>query len=143
MIIRSVAVLGAGTMGAQIAAHAANAGLHVLLLDISRDAAVEGLTRARRQKPDPFFTPESIERIRTGGFDLDLAGVGQADWIVEAIVERADAKKALLTRVDAVRRPGSIVSSNTSGLSIAGLADGRSADFRAHWHGTHFFNPPR
>ncbi len=143
MHFRSVAVLGAGTMGAQIAAHLANAGISVRLLDVSRQAARDGLERARKLKPDPFFTPDSLSRIRTGGFDEDLAALDEADWIVEAIVERADVKRGLLERVDGVRRPGSVVSSNTSGLSIAALAEGRSQDFRRHWLGTHFFNPPR
>lgn len=130
-------------MGAQIAAHFANAGYPVLLLDLTPQAACEGLARARKLKPDPFFTQYVVERIRTGGFDENLKDVADADWIVEAVVERADVKGTLLTRVDAVRRPGSIVSSNTSGLSISGLAEGRSDDFRRHWLGTHFFNPPR
>ena len=141
--IRSAAVLGAGTMGAQIAAHLANAGYPVLLLDISSDAARAGLERAKQLKPDPFFTANVAERVQTGGFDTDLDRLAQAAWIIEAVIENADAKHALLDRVDSVRRPGSIVSSNTSGLSIAGLAEGRSADFRSHWLGTHFFNPPR
>jgi 3-hydroxyacyl-CoA dehydrogenase len=141
--IRSVAVLGAGTMGAQIAAHMANAGLPVLLLDVSRQAAREGLDRARTLKPDPFFTAESLARIRAGSFDEDLSDIGQVDWIVEAVIERADIKMLLLERVDQARRAGSIVSTNTSGLSIAGLAHDRSEDFRKHWLGTHFFNPPR
>jgi 3-hydroxyacyl-CoA dehydrogenase len=130
-------------MGAQIAAHLGNAGYPVSLLDVSRDAAREGLERARKLKPDPFFTPESAARIQTGGFDADLEWVTRADWIIEAIIEQAEAKRALLARVDALRGAGSIVSSNTSGLSIAGLAEGRSDDFRRHWLGTHFFNPPR
>jgi 3-hydroxyacyl-CoA dehydrogenase len=141
--IRSLAVLGAGTMGAQIAAHMANAGFPVLLLDVSRQAAREGLDRARTLKPDPFFTAESLARIRAGSFDEDLSDIGQVDWIVEAVVERADIKTLLLERVDTARRVGSIVSTNTSGLSIAGLAHERSEDFRKHWLGTHFFNPPR
>ncbi len=141
--IRSAAVLGAGTMGAQIGAHLANAGYPVCLLDVSAKAAREGLERARKLKPDPFFTPDAIDRIQIGGFDADLDRVAQADWIIEAIIEQADAKRALLERIDAVRREGSIVSSNTSGLSITGLSQGRSPDFRRHWLGTHFFNPPR
>jgi 3-hydroxyacyl-CoA dehydrogenase len=141
--IRSAAVLGAGTMGAQIAAHLANAGYGVALFDLSARTAREGLERARALKPDPFFTPDTLRRIDIGGFDTDLERVARADWIIEAIVEVPDAKRALLERVDAVRRHGSIVSSNTSGLSIAGLAQGRTADFRGHWLGTHFFNPPR
>jgi 3-hydroxyacyl-CoA dehydrogenase len=141
--IRSAAVLGAGTMGAQIAAHLANAGCPVRLLDVSRDAAREGLARARKLKPDPFFTPEVVSLMQTGGFDQDLEVLADVDWIIEAVIEDAAAKRALLERVDVVRRPGTIVSSNTSGISIAGLAQGRTADFRRHWLGTHFFNPPR
>jgi 3-hydroxyacyl-CoA dehydrogenase len=142
MIVRSVAVLGAGTMGSQIAAHFANAGVPALLLDVTADAAREGLTRARALKPDPFFTPDTWKLISTGGFD-ELKRVGDSDWIIEAIVEQLDIKRALLEKVDAARRPGSVVSSNTSGIPIAALAEGRSNDFRRHWLGTHFFNPPR
>jgi len=141
--IRSVAVLGAGTMGAQISAHLGNAGYPVTLLDVSPQAAREGLERTRKLKPDPFFSAEAVARVKTGGFDSDIEGIAHTDWIIEAIIERADAKRSLLEQVEAVRRDGSIVSSNTSGLSIAGLAEGRSGDFRRHWLGTHFFNPPR
>ena len=141
--LRSVAVLGAGTMGAQIAAHFANAGVPVVLLDLTAEAARDGLKRARSLKPDPFFTPDAISRIETGGFDTDLARLADVDWIMEAVVEQFEIKRALLERVDAVRRPGTIVSSNTSGIPIASLAEGRSDDFRKHWLGTHFFNPPR
>ena len=130
-------------MGAQIAAHLANAGLRVLLLDVTRDAARDGLERAKKMKPDPFFTPDIVSLVRTGGFDEDLASLRSADWIVEAIVERLDAKQALMARVDAVRRADAIVSSNTSGIPIASIAEGRSESFRRHWLGTHFFNPPR
>jgi 3-hydroxyacyl-CoA dehydrogenase len=141
--IHSVAVLGAGTMGAQIAAHVASAGVAALLLDVTPEAARDGLKRARGLKPDAFFTPEAARLIATGGFEADLAGIAQADWIIEAVVEQLDVKRGLLGRVDAVRRPGTIVSSNTSGIPIAALAEGRSDDFRRHWLGTHFFNPPR
>jgi 3-hydroxyacyl-CoA dehydrogenase len=130
-------------MGAQIAAHLANAGCPVLLLDVSAQAAHEGLARARKLKPDPFFTSDTADRIRTGGFDTDLHAAADADWIIEAIIEQLDAKRALLAHVDGVRRPDAIVSSNTSGLSISDLAAGRSPGFRKHWLGTHFFNPPR
>ena len=143
MLIRSVAVLGAGTMGAQIAAHFANAGIPAVLLDVTTDAAAQGLKRARALKPDPFFTPDAGKLITTGSFDADLARIAESDWIIEAVVERLDIKRGLLEKVDAVRRPGSIVSSNTSGIPIAALAEGRSDDFRKHWLGTHFFNPPR
>jgi 3-hydroxyacyl-CoA dehydrogenase len=141
--VRSVAVLGAGTMGAQIAAHFANAEVPVLLLDVSRQAAREGLERARALKPDPFFLPTGHALVRTGGFDEDLDLITSADWIVEAVVERLDVKRSLLERVDRLRAPHAIVSSNTSGLPIASIAEGRSPGFRAHALGTHFFNPPR
>ncbi len=143
MTIRSAAVLGAGTMGAQIAAHFANAGVPVLLLDLTDDVARDGLKRARALKPDPFFTPDAASLITTGGFDAGLPGLRDVDWILEAVVERVDVKRSLLEQVDAVRRPGTIASSNTSGISIASLSEGRSDDFRRHWLGTHFFNPPR
>jgi 3-hydroxyacyl-CoA dehydrogenase len=142
MVIRSVVVLGAGTMGAQIAAHFANAGVPALLLDITADAALEGLKRARALRPDPFFTADVWTLISTGSFD-ELARIKQSDWIIEAVVEQLDIKRGLLEKVDAARRTGSIVSSNTSGIPIAALAEGRSDDFRRHWLGTHFFNPPR
>src|SRR6476646_8168060 len=143
MSIRSAAVLGAGTMGAQIAAHLANAGVPVLLLDLTPEIASEGLKRAKALRPDPFFTPDAASLVTTGGFDSDLSRIAGADWIIEAVVERLDLKQALLARVDAARRPGAIVTSNTSGIPIAALAEGRSQDFRRHWLGTHFFNPPR
>jgi 3-hydroxyacyl-CoA dehydrogenase len=143
MTIRAAAVLGAGVMGAQIAAHLANAGVRVRLLDVSRDAAREGLERAKKLKPDPFFVADAASLIETGGFDEDLGRLAGADWIVEAVVERLDAKRALMERVDEVRRADAIVSSNTSGIPIASIAEGRSDGFRRHWLGTHFFNPPR
>src|SRR5688500_7252708 len=132
-MIRSVAVLGAGVMGAQIAAHFANAGVPALLLDVTPEAAAQGLQRARGLKPDPFFTPDTWKLIATAGFDDGLARLREADWILEAVVERVDIKRDLLARVDAARRPASVVSSNTSGIPIAALAEGRSDDFRRHW----------
>ena len=142
-MIRSVAVLGAGVMGAQIAAHLANAGVPARLLDLTSEAAADGLKRARSLTPDPFFTPDAWKLVTTASFDEGLPTLGEADWIIEAVVERLDVKRGLLTRVDQARRPGSIVSSNTSGIPIAALAEGHSDDFRQHWLGTHFFNPPR
>jgi 3-hydroxyacyl-CoA dehydrogenase len=142
-MIRSVAVLGAGVMGAQIAAHVANAGVPAFLLDVTAEAAAEGLKRARAIKPDPFFTPDTWKLVTTASFDQGFARLGEADWIIEAIVEQLDVKRGLLARVDQSRRAGSIVSSNTSGIPIHALAEGRSDDFRRHWLGTHFFNPPR
>src|SRR5204862_4646173 len=97
---RTIAVLGAGTMGAQIAAHFANAGVPVLLLDVTADAARDGLKRARGLKPDPFFTADGASLITTGSFDADLATLKDADWIVEVVVEQLDAKQALLARID-------------------------------------------
>jgi 3-hydroxyacyl-CoA dehydrogenase len=141
--IRTAAVLGAGTMGAQIAAHLANAGVPTLLLDVTPQAARDGFDRARALKPDPFFTPSTHALVTTGGFDEDLARIDGCDWIVEAVVERLDIKRSLLERVERHRAGGAIVSSNTSGIPVAAIAEGRSEDFRRHWLGTHFFNPPR
>ena len=119
MTINSVVVLGAGTMGAQIALHCANAGIPSLLLDLTPELAREGLEKARRLKPDPQFTPDVHRLVSTAGFDEGMARIKDADWIVEAVVERLDVKQQLLARVEAARRPGSIVSSNTSGIPIA------------------------
>src|SRR5688500_12250731 len=130
-------------MGSQIAAHFANAGVPALLLDVTTEAAAQGLQRARALKPDPFFTPDAWKLVTTGSFDDGLGRLQEVDWILEAVIERLDIKRDLLARVDAARRPGTITSSNTSGIPIAALADGRSEDFRGHWLGTHFFNPPR
>src|SRR5712691_10033670 len=141
--IRSAAVLGAGVMGAQIAAHFANAGIPTLLLDLTTNVARDGLKRARALKPDPFFTVDVGSLIELGGFDTDLGRLSGADLIVEAVTEQIDVKRALLARVDAVRSGETIASSNTSGIPIAALAKGRSDGFRRHWLGTHFFNPPR
>jgi 3-hydroxyacyl-CoA dehydrogenase len=143
IVVSSVAVLGAGTMGAQIALHCANAGIPALLLDLTADIARQGLEKARKLKPDPQFTPDAHRLVTTGGFDTHMDLIAKCDWILEAIVERLDIKQQLLARVDQKRKPGSIVSSNTSGIPIAALAEGRSDDFRRHWIGTHFFNPPR
>ena len=142
MRIRSAAVLGAGTMGAQIAAHLANAGVPSLLLDVSLDAARQGLKRAQALKPDPFFTRSTAALIRTGSFD-DLTGLRSCDWIVEAVVERLDIKQSLIERVEREASATAIVSSNTSGIPIARIAEGRSDALRKRWLGTHFFNPPR
>ncbi len=141
--MRTATVLGAGTMGAQIAAHLANAGVPVLLLDVTRDAANEGLKKARALKPDPFFTPDAPARIRTGSLDEDLAAGCQADWVLEAVVERLDIKQPLFARVESHRGPATIVSTNTSGIPVAAMAEGRGDAFRQHFLGTHFFNPPR
>jgi 3-hydroxyacyl-CoA dehydrogenase len=140
--IRRVAVLGAGTMGARVAAHLVNAHFEVSLFDVQEDLAVRSVKGLPQVRPDPLFLPGWANRIGTGAFD-HLAALGQADWIIEAIVEAEEPKRRLLEAVDAHRAPGSLVSTNTSGLSVAALGQGRSDDFRRHWIGTHFFNPPR
>jgi 3-hydroxyacyl-CoA dehydrogenase len=130
-------------MGAQIAAHLANAGVPTLLLDVDAHTASEGLKRARALSPDPFFTAGAAALVETGGFDSDLGAIKGANWIIEAVIERLDAKQALFAQVEGHRAADAIVSSNTSGIPIASLAEGRSESFRRHFLGTHFFNPPR
>jgi 3-hydroxyacyl-CoA dehydrogenase len=143
VIINTVAVLGAGTMGAQIALHCANAGIPALLLDMTAELARDGLEKARRLKPDPQFTPHVHRLVTTTSFDEGFAHLAKADWIIEAVVERLDIKQQLFAKVESARHPASIVSSNTSGIPIGALAEGRSDEFRRHLIGTHFFNPPR
>jgi 3-hydroxyacyl-CoA dehydrogenase len=141
--IRRVAVLGAGTMGAAIAAHAANAGLAVDLLDLDPEAVQGGFERMLAARPAALASPRLAERIRLGTFEEDLDRLAEADWVVEAIVERLEPKRELLARVEKTVGPGTVVTSNTSGLPLASLAEGRSDDFRRRFCGTHFFNPPR
>jgi 3-hydroxyacyl-CoA dehydrogenase len=162
--IEKVAVLGAGTMGARIAAHVANAGIPCFLLDIvpselSADEKRKGLTlesravrnrivlagleAAKKSRPAAFFTPETARLVTPGNLEDNLAWCGQADWIIEAVAENLEIKRKLFERVEGVRKPGTIVTSNTSGLPIHLIAEGRSEDFQQHWAGTHFFNPPR
>jgi len=162
--IEKAAVLGAGTMGARIAAHLANAGISCYLLDmvppeLSAEEMRKGLTlenpavrnrivqagleAAKQSRPAALFTPESARLITTGNFDDNLAWCGEVDWIIEAVAENLEIKRKLFSRVESVRKPGTIVTSNTSGLPIRLIADGRSEDFQRHWAGTHFFNPPR
>jgi 3-hydroxyacyl-CoA dehydrogenase len=146
--IRRVAVLGAGTMGSRIAAHFANAGVSALLLDVAgqpnRNAlAVQGIQNALKQRPGGFFVDEKAALIQAGNFDDDLDKLSGCDWIVEAIVENLDAKRALWRKVDAARKPGTLLSTNTSGIPLAKISEGFSSEFRHHFFGTHFFNPPR
>jgi 3-hydroxyacyl-CoA dehydrogenase len=141
--LRSAAVLGAGTMGAQIAAHLSNAGVPVLLLDLTADAARQGLARAKALNPPPFFTPAAHALVTTGGFDEGLPALATVDWIIEAVVERLEVKQELLSRVEGHTAPGAVITSNTSGIPLSDIASGRSAPFRSRWLGTHFFNPPR
>ncbi len=142
-MIRNVAVLGAGTMGAQIAGHLANAGLKVWLLDVTTEQARAGLRALEKSSPAALFVQERLRQIDIGAFDKDLPLVNKTDWVIEAIVEKAEIKKQLLERVDHERRSGSLITTNTSGLSVTKLATGRTEDFRRNWFGTHFFNPPR
>lgn len=162
--IRKVAVLGSGVMGSQIAAFMANIGIPVLLLDMIPSSLTDeekqmGLTfqnkrvrnrfgdkalqRLLTQKPAPLTAKENIARIEIGNFEDDFKRLPEADWIIEAVVEKLEVKKSLLEKVDQYRKQGSIVSTNTSGISVEAMAEGRSEDFRKHFLGTHFFNPPR
>lgn len=148
MRISRVGVVGAGAMGSGIAALAASAGLPVVLLDLpgesDRNAVVKGaLQRALKAKPSPFMDVDLVSRITTGNTDDHLELLSTCDWIVEAIVERPEPKRALYERIEQLRKPHAIVSSNTSGIPIASLCEGLGSEFRSHFLGTHFFNPPR
>ena len=155
--IKKAAVLGSGVMGSGIACHLANVGMEVLMLDIlpsdlkaedthpaqRNRTANEALQKAIKSKPAALFDKKFASRITTGNFDDDFEKIADADWIIEVVVERLDIKQAIFERVEAHRKPGSLVSSNTSSIPIHLLAQGRSADFKQHFCGTHFFNPPR
>src|SRR5216684_2667250 len=154
--IEKAMVLGAGTMGSRIAAHFANAGLPCILLDIvppnlpANAAAADrnkivraGLDAAKKSKPAAFFTPALAEKIAIGNFEDDLARCSEADWIIEAVAENLEIKRKLLARVAQFRKPGAIVTTNTSGLPVRLIAEGMNEEFQQHWAGTHFFNPPR
>jgi 3-hydroxyacyl-CoA dehydrogenase len=150
--IHKVAILGAGTMGSRIAAHLANAGIPSFLLDIvppGADAAsrnkiaIAGLEGARKAKPAAFFEPSLASLVTPGNFEDDLKRVGEVDWIIEVVVEDLEIKRSLLRKVEQFRKPGKIITTNTSGLPVAKIAEGFSEDFRKAWFGTHFFNPPR
>lgn len=154
--IHKVAILGAGTMGARIAAHFANAGIPSYLLDIvppdappgaagetRNKIALAGLEAAKKSKPPAFMEPALAHFVTVGNFDDDLKKLGEVDWIIEAVVENLEIKRALLRKVDAVRKPGTITTTNTSGLPVGKIAEGFPDDFRRSWFGAHFFNPPR
>ncbi len=154
--IEKAVVLGAGTMGSRIAAHLANAGLPCILLDIvppdlkagapagDRNKIVRaGLEAARKSKPAAFFTPSLAEKVSIGNFEDDLARCAEADWIIEVVAENLEIKRNLLSRVAQFRKPGAIVTTNTSGLPVHLIAEAMSEEFQQHWAGTHFFNPPR
>jgi 3-hydroxyacyl-CoA dehydrogenase len=142
-MIHRVVVIGSGTMGGGIAAQFANAGVPVYLLDISTQIVNASFDRMKKSKPPAFFTPETADLVTIGSLDEHDAWIGEGDWIIEAIVEELEPKRSLIARIDRLRKKGSIVSSNTSGIPIASIAAGASADFKAHFLGTHFFNPPR
>jgi 3-hydroxyacyl-CoA dehydrogenase len=150
--INKVAILGAGTMGARIAAHFANAGVASYLLDIvppdadgaARDRiAAAGLDAAKKSKPAAFMDGSLSRLVTVGNFEDDLKKLTDVDWIIEAVVENLDIKRSLLKKVEAIRKPGTIITTNTSGLPVGKIAEGFSDDFRRSWFGTHFFNPPR
>ncbi len=162
--VHKAVVIGAGTMGAAIAAHLANTGVPVTLLDIVPDRLApdeqnkglalsdrvvrnrivqQGLDRALKSRPASFFTPEHAALVSVGNLEDDFDVVGKADWIIEVIIENLKIKRQLMERIDAVRAPYSIVTTNTSGIPVASIAEGRSLGFRQHFLGTHFFNPPR
>lgn len=162
--IKKVAILGSGVMGSGIACHFANIGTEVLLIDIVprelnekekssgltlEDSIVrnrivnESLAAALKSKPSPIYQKEFASRITTGNFDDDLNKISDYDWIVEVVIERLDIKKMVLEKVDKLRKPGSLVTTNTSGISVEDMIEGRSDDFCQNFCGTHFFNPPR
>ncbi len=163
-VIRKVAVLGSGIMGSRIACHFANIGVQVLLLDmvpreLSEEEKKKGLTMESPQvrnrivneafdstlknKPAALYHPEFADRVTLGNFDDDLEKIKECDWVLEAIVERLDIKQQMFEKVEKHRKPGTIISSNTSGIPIHLMLQGRSDDFQKHFLGTHFFNPPR
>lgn len=154
--IKKVAVLGSGVMGSRIACHFAGIGVQVLLLDIVPKEAAESSKPAERNKvvndalqaalkssPSPVYHKDVIKRITTGNFDDNLKDIGQYDWVIEVVVERLDIKRQVYGKVEQFRKPGTLITSNTSGIPIHLLNEGRSDDFKKHFCGTHFFNPPR
>lgn len=154
--IKKVAVLGSGVMGSRIACHFAGIGLQVLLLDIVPKEATESKKPAERNKivndalaaaiksnPSPVYHKDVVKKITTGNFDDNMKDIAGCDWIIEVVVERLDIKQKIFEQVEKHRRPGTLITSNTSGIPIHMMAEGRSDDFRKHFLGTHFFNPPR
>lgn len=154
--IKKVAVLGSGVMGSRIACHFAGIGLQVLLLDIVPKEAVASTKPAERNKivndalaaaiksnPSPVFTKDVVKKITTGNFDDNMKDIAACDWVIEVVVERLDIKQQVFEKVEQYRKPGTLITSNTSGIPIHMMAEGRSEDFKKHFCGTHFFNPPR
>jgi 3-hydroxyacyl-CoA dehydrogenase len=155
-IIRKVAVLGSGVMGSRIACHFAGAGVKVLLLDIVPKEAADSDNKAARNKlvndalqaalksnPSPVYTKDVVKKISTGNFTDNMKDIADCDWVIEVVVERLDIKQQVFTEVEKYRKPGTLITSNTSGIPIHMMAEGRSDDFKKHFCGTHFFNPPR
>jgi 3-hydroxyacyl-CoA dehydrogenase len=154
-IIKKVAVLGSGVMGSRIACHFANIGLQVLLLDIvPKDAPADdkkarnkivddALAFALKSNPSPIYLKSFAKRITTGNFDDNMAQIAECDWIIEVVVERLDIKQSVFEKVEKYRKAGTLITSNTSGIPIHLMTEGRSEDFKKHFCGTHFFNPPR
>ena len=153
-IIKKVAVLGSGVMGSRIACHFANIGVEVLLLDIvPKDAAADKKSRnkivndaldfALKSNPSPIYRKSYAKRITTGNFEDDMKNIATCDWIIEVVIERLDIKKQVFENVEKFRKPGTLITSNTSGIPIHMMTEGRSEDFQKHFCGTHFFNPPR
>ncbi len=147
--IKKVAILGSGVMGSRIACHFANVGCEVLLLDIPskegpKDKLVQdALSATLKSNPAPLYEKHFIHRITTGNFDDDLPKIKDCDWVIEVVIERLDIKQQVMEKVDKLRKPGTLITTNTSGIPIHAIAQGRSEDFRKHFCGTHFFNPPR
>ncbi len=156
--IKKVAVLGSGVMGSRIACHFAGIGVQVLLLDIAAPQPAEGgsqkpqdknkivndsLASAIKSNPSPVYHKNAIKRITTGNFDDNMKDIVHCDWVLEVVVERLDIKKSVYEKVEQFRKPGSLITSNTSGIPIHMLSEGRSEDFKKNFCGTHFFNPPR
>jgi len=154
--IKKVAVLGSGVMGSRIACHFAGVGVQVLLLDMVPKEAVESkkpaernklvndaLTAAIKSNPSPVYHKDVVKKISTGNFDDNMKDIAGCDWVIEVVVERLDIKQLIYEKVEQYRKPGTLVTSNTSGIPIHLMAEGRSEDFKKHFCGTHFFNPPR
>ena len=151
--IKKVAVLGSGVMGSRIACHFAGIGLQVLLLDIAPKDATDAksknkivndaLAAALKSNPSPVFTKDVVKNIKTGNFTDNMKDIADCDWVIEVVIERLDIKQSVFTEVEKYRKPGTLITSNTSGIPIHMMVEGRSDDFKKHFCGTHFFNPPR
>ena len=142
-VIKKVAVLGSGVMGSRIACHFAGAGIPVILLDMDNKLAADSLAAAVKANPSPVYSKHALKLITTGSFADNMKDVAGCDWTIEVVVERLDIKQQIFQDVEKYRKPGSLVTSNTSGIPIHMMAEGRSDDFKKHFCGTHFFNPPR